>query len=129
MSDTTKALEVIEGILEEVAGERVNHLDKWGVQDHPSFRYVSDVGEFKKKADYYKAIWDARKRMDVMSWDVILLEEVYEACSESDDNLRRAELVQVAAVAVAEIEAIDRRAGQEPVEDPTEPEDPEPVPA
>lgn len=126
MSDTTETLEVIEGILNEVAGERMNHLDKWGVQDHPSFRYLTDVSEFKKKADYYKAIWEARKRMDVMSWDVILLEEVYEACSEPDDALRRAELVQVAAVAVAEIEAIDRRAGQESDD---EPEDPEPLPA
>ena len=42
------------------------------------------------------------------SWDAILLEEVFEALAEADPVRRRAELVQVAAVAAAEIEAIDR---------------------
>ena len=46
------------------------------------------------------------------SWDAILLEEVFEALAESDPVRRRAELVQVAAVAAAEIEAIDRAAGR-----------------
>lgn len=128
MKITNKQHDVINDILSEVHDERVNHLERWGIQDHPSYRYETDVKEFDKKAEYYKAIWKARKGADVMSWDCILLEEVYEACAERDDEARRAELVQVAAVAVAEIEAIDRRQGQEPYVDPTDKGDEEPEP-
>jgi hypothetical protein len=42
-------------------------------------------------------------------WDVILMEEVYEALAEKDPDRLRAELVQVAAVAVQWIDCINRR--------------------
>ena len=57
-----------------------------------------------------KALNDARMESGAHSWDAILLEEVFEALVESDPARRRTELVQVAAVAAAEIEAIDRAA-------------------
>lgn len=104
-----KQREVIASIVDEIALERENHLAKWGVQDHPPYLGEQDRRTYAKLADYYKQIWKARKQLDSMAWDVILLEEVYEALSESDDLLRREELIQVAAVAAAEIEAIDRR--------------------
>ncbi|HYF53037.1 MAG TPA: hypothetical protein VEA41_02135 [Salinarimonas sp.] len=44
-----------------------------------------------------------------MTYSQILAEEVAEALAESDPMLLRAELVQVAAVAVQWVEAIDRR--------------------
>jgi hypothetical protein len=44
-----------------------------------------------------------------VTWRHILTEEVYEAFAESDPTKLRAELVQVAAVAVQWIQAIDRR--------------------
>jgi hypothetical protein len=47
-----------------------------------------------------------------LKWVDILEEEVAEAAAESDPAKLRAELVQVAAVAVAWIEAIDRRAAK-----------------
>ncbi len=55
----------------------------------------------------WKAVNDARMESGAHSWDAILLEEVFEALVESDLARRRAELVQVAAVAAAEIE-LDR---------------------
>lgn len=44
------------------------------------------------------------------TWAHILVEEVAKAIAAPDDAARRAELVQVAAVAIANIENIDRRA-------------------
>jgi len=41
-----------------------------------------------------------------------LLEEVYEALCEADPDARKAELIQVAAVALAEIESINKRGGK-----------------
>jgi NTP pyrophosphatase (non-canonical NTP hydrolase) len=70
-------------ILLEVAGERGSQLRKWGVQRHTD------------------AVWLA-----------ILHEETGEAARailEADEENMRAELIQVAAVAVAWVEDIDRR--------------------
>ncbi len=44
-----------------------------------------------------------------LTWAHILTEEFYEAMAEEDQARLRAELIQVAAVAVAWIEQIDRR--------------------
>jgi len=42
----------------------------------------------------------------------MLLEEIYEALAESDPQKMRAELIQVLAVAMKMVEAIDRGAGK-----------------
>jgi hypothetical protein len=74
-------------IVNDVLAERVRQLERWGVQDH-----------------------------DDGTWSLILGEEYGEACqaalqhSSSDPTDLRAELVQVAAVAVAWIDCLDRRA-------------------
>ena len=52
---------------------------------------------------------DERVERGSLAWDGILLEEVYEAFAEEDPIKLRSELVQVAAVAVQWIAAIDRR--------------------
>jgi malonyl CoA-acyl carrier protein transacylase len=44
-----------------------------------------------------------------VTWEHILTEEHYEAMAEEDPTRLREELIQVAAVAVAWVEAIDRR--------------------
>ena len=60
-----------------------------------------------------KFICNAAARAGHPYWSAILVEEVAEAVAEiGDDAKLRAELVQVAAVAVAWIEAIDRRGGR-----------------
>ena len=86
----------------DVQMERRRQDMKWGVQNHPD-----------GTSEYYRAYADeARedcKRLNPVDWTAILLEETYEALSETDPIKLRAELIQVAAVAVAWAEAIDRR--------------------
>lgn len=100
---------VIEDIVTEVANERWAQIEKWGVQDWPSLFNENFRREFAGKATYWKAVNDAREAAGISTWDGILLEEVFEALAERSEVAMRAELVQVAAVAVAWIEAIDRR--------------------
>ena len=107
----------IEGIVNEIAAERLSQVATWGVQDHPSTYSDLDRKRAEKHANHWKQVNSARVANDTLTWDGILLEEVYEALAEKDPFLRRAELVQVAAVAAAEIESIDRWADQAPEPD------------
>ncbi len=104
----------IERIAAEIAAERRRQVTRWGRQDHPSVG-PAGTAPFVPVVERWKAVNDARMESGAHSWDAILLEEVFEALVESDLARRRAELVQVAAVAAAEIESIDRRAGDETV--------------
>lgn len=95
-------------VLMDVSEERERQTRKWGEQhhlDHCPYLYR----EWDRWADNWKAINDRRVQKDELSWDGILLEEVYEALAETDPAMLREELVQVAAVAVAWIEDIDSR--------------------
>lgn len=100
---------LIDLIAGEIAAERRRQVARWGRQDHPS---VGPAGTepFLPVVERWRAVNDARMESGAHSWDAILLEEVFEALVESDPARRRTELIQVAAVAAAEIEAIDRRA-------------------
>ena len=100
----------IDAIAAEIAAERRRQVTRWGRQDHPSAG-PAGTEPFVPVVERCKALNDARMESGAHSWDAILLEEVFEALVESDPVRRRAELVQVAAVAAAEIEAIDRAAG------------------
>ena len=97
----------IDAIAGEIAAERRRQVTRWGRQDHPSIGPAGSA-PFGPVADRWKAINDARMGTGAHSWDAILLEEVFEALAEADPARRRTELVQLAAVAAAEIEAIDR---------------------
>lgn len=112
--------EVIEKIADEVIEERISQLELWGPQDWPSFFGETDLRKYAAQASYYKQMNDARALESKLCWDTILLEEVFEALSEPDPALRRAELIQVAAVAAAEIESLDRLIGEEPDPEPGE---------
>lgn len=111
-------------VLDEIAAERARQDAKWGEQNHPdTFPRVpsatrNERDRYAAKADWWKE--ENTRRASVLSergapsdsnsaWDGILLEEVYEALAEANPAKLRAELIQVAAVAVAWIEAIDRR--------------------
>ena len=100
----------IDAIAGEIAAERRRQVARWGRQDHPS---VGPAGTepFVPVVERWRAVNDARMESGAHSWDAILLEEVFEALAEPDPLRRRAELVQVAAVAAAEIESIDRAVG------------------
>lgn len=86
-------LKIIDGVLEEVKCERVKQFEKWGEQNGSDFEWISilteEVGEAAKEAnDFNFTITDDPSALTRL----------------------RTELIQVAAVAVAHIEAIDRRA-------------------
>jgi hypothetical protein len=99
-------------ILAEVANERTRQDDLWGEQNHPDG--TSKV--FARERDLYRIVTDvAASTGDVTFFD-ILREEFYEAAAETNPLTLRAELIQLAAVAVAFVESIDRRVtGGQPV--------------
>lgn len=102
-------------ILGEVSDERQKQIEKWGLQQHPQNNSVEWKVTAERTLTLVRTMNDhmAENAPGLLTWDDILREEYYEAAVEEDLALKRAELVQVAAVAVAMIEAID--AGGEPV--------------
>lgn len=84
-------LERLKTIIAEIANERIKQDKKWGEQNHHPVLYMNilleEVGEAAKEAnDIY---WDSNKA-DVLA------------------EKMRGELIQVAAVAVAMVECLDR---------------------
>lgn len=94
-------------VLEEVLAEREAQDLKWGQQDHDD----TDDDSGMWHAPLHELEQAARRSLewDGPTWAAILLEKVGEAFTTSTQADLRAELVQVAAVAVAWVEAIDRR--------------------
>ncbi len=109
-----------ESVLQEVLEERHRQEAKWGEQNHPDGTgparmplLATDVNlDLRTGAELARIL---RTKCNVThargdgTWLDILLEEVGEAMAESDPAKLRAELIQVAAVATAWAEAIDRR--------------------
>ncbi len=95
-------------VMFEVRIERNRQIEQWGDQVH-----VNGTGDpsWGHRANRAKAIFAEYQNGDPeqIPWQLILEEEVCEAFAESDDARLREELVQVAAVACAWIEDIDRR--------------------
>jgi hypothetical protein len=96
----------IDRVLDEVFQERVRQDEKWGEQNHPDG--TGQVGD-ARVADMLRELCDYRFKRGVGTWRDILREEVGEALAEEDPTKLRAELLQVAAVAAAWVQAIDRR--------------------
>lgn len=108
---TTAQRVAMHRVLTEVEFERMEQHFKWGEQNRPSFSaYWLDDPSIAAAADAAKSYADRAMKRDELCYADILCEEYLEAQSEHHDEaaLRR-ELIQVAAVAVAWIEAIDRR--------------------
>jgi hypothetical protein len=104
---TTNPADPIDRVLDEVYTERVTQNTKWGEQNHPDGTGgPSRVAD----ADGMRQWTNMQAAEKTLAWIDILEEEVAEALAETDPAKLRAELVQVAAVAAAWIEAIDRRA-------------------
>lgn len=104
-------------VLSQVYEERAAQEDKWGRQDHPN----GTSAVYGKTASYYRDLCDGKHHAGEGSYLDILLEEVYEAAAEEDPLRLRVELIQVAAVAVAWVEKIDRDATPIPPESSTTP--------
>lgn len=101
------------GVLAEVSNERNRQDAKFGIQDRPlhaptGFQWIYQ-GEYLSEANRLKKTNDYRDERGILGWDTILLEEVYEALAERDEDAQEAELLQVAAVATAIVENMRRR--------------------
>jgi hypothetical protein len=116
-------------ILADVAAERDRQDAKWGAPtDHPDGTgsialvlydfpgrtdQVTQFDAASRLSAVFKARTDQRFGLGEGSWADILLEEVFEALAEDDPVKLRAELVQVAAVAVKWCRMIDARSVEE----------------
>lgn len=91
---------------EDVLDERKRQLEKWGVQKLPD---GTGSVRFKYAEQMARARTDHANKMGTVTWQQVLEEETAEAFASSDYETLRAELIQVAAVAVAWIEDLDTR--------------------
>lgn len=100
MADTTRE------VLVEVYVERCQQDARWGIQDHSD---GTGRPEDLTLAEAAKILNDHKAERGTLTFRDILDEEVREAFAETDEARLREELVQVAAVAVLWVEALDRR--------------------
>jgi len=92
-------------VFDDVADERKRQDEKWGVQSHQN----GTGGHWSVEMDLAKLRCEqAEKGKGGPTWVHILDEEVLEAFCETDPVKLRVELIQVAAVAVAWVENLDR---------------------
>lgn len=96
-------------VLEEVGAERERQHAKWGEQNHPD---GTSFDAWALQRDLARHDCEQAAADGQATYVRILREEVLEAFAEEDVERLRAELVQVAAVAVQWIETLDRRAGR-----------------
>jgi hypothetical protein len=93
-------------VLAEIADERDRQDAKWGEQNHPDG--TGHQGD-RVMSDYLRTRCQRRFEQGAGTWRDILQEEMGEAYAESEPANLRSELIQLAAVVVAWVEAIDRR--------------------
>jgi hypothetical protein len=98
----------LERVLEDIGHERAAQDRKWGEQNHPDGTGMHEHDAWV--ANYLREECEKAFAEGRGTWRHILNEEIGEANTESDPAKLREELVQVAAVAAAWVEAIDRRA-------------------
>jgi hypothetical protein len=109
--------ETTHDVLSEVLAERGRQNAKWGEQNHPNGTgpHVVWRSFSPEAADACKELRDRTNlnaQTGELTWLDILLEEIAEAFAEDDPAKLRAELVQLGAVAVAWVEAVDRAASR-----------------
>lgn len=106
------------GVLAEIGTERRRQDKKWGEQNHPDGTggqplRLTEVNLDLRTGEELALIFRARcQRLSAageVTWRDVLLEEVFEALAETDRERLRTELIQIAAVAVQWVEAIERR--------------------
>lgn len=93
------------GVIDDVVAERAAQEAQWGEQNHPNGTGITGDRE---RADSARHTCDVMFRSGMGTWRDILHEEVQEAFAEHDPAKLRDELIQVAAVAVAWVESMDR---------------------
>lgn len=100
-------------VLDDVVREREAQDVRWGEQNHPDHPAAGagypHLVEWRTLVSLLESTAHESMKAGPVTWAAILAEEVGEALQEDDPVKLRAELVQVAAVAAAWVEAIDRR--------------------
>jgi len=110
-----------------IQAERLRQNKKWGEQNHPDVDPVlfnRPGGASPERiaahleipsANRARYLCDTAKKRGETTWSGILVEEIaeaVEAASMANYDALRTELIQVAAVAIAWLEALDRRAAR-----------------
>ena len=95
-------------IYEQIAAERKRQHDKWGEQNWPMWGNLNSW-ECKRIAKLTKKANNKKIRNGRADWFDILREEMLEAFAETDPVKQREEMIQVASVAVAIVEYLDRQ--------------------
>ncbi|MGW5259646.1 hypothetical protein ACWEQG_01645 [Microbispora sp. NPDC004025] len=101
---------LLDGPLAEVRAERARQDAQWGEQNHPDGTH--DCQDTRAYADMAREWCQSAAEAGQVTWQNILNEEVAELFAEEDPAKLRTELIQVAAVALAWVEAIDRRTAE-----------------
>lgn len=99
----------------DIAEERQRQEDLWGRQDWPSA--YTPAGIAVQSESLLRNLCKAATADGTCTWEHIAAEEFAEAVAAPNDMRRREELVQLAAVVVAWIECIDRRAAKVKIAD------------
>ena len=103
-------MDVTRSVLYDVEAERAAQDDRWGQQELPNGTGRNAPPSLRGMSDLAKRRAGLAAAMGELTWRDVLLEEVFEAMDAETVPELRAELVQVAAVAVQWVEAIDRKA-------------------
>jgi len=107
----------MEAIIQEIKAERMYQEGKWGQQNHPILDPQLKNRSPERMCEEYeipsetraKGMCDIHAERKDLTYMHILIEEVSEVASCGKDiELMRKELIQVAAVTIAMIEALDR---------------------
>lgn len=112
---------VTDRVLSEVLAERIRQDGQFGEQNHPDGtgpHKAAIVGALcfaDEAATRARRACQSAAHRGETTWRLVFAEESLEALAEDDPAKLRAELIQVAAVAVAWAEAIDRRGTQPPL--------------
>jgi hypothetical protein len=115
MQSTLKKDKMNKTIYARIEKEVRRQVDLWGEQNHQDVtngdvEYECSAREYyRNQADLLKMSNEYEDKAGVLTWETILLEEVYEALAESDPEKVKNELVQAAAVIVTWINCIERR--------------------
>jgi hypothetical protein len=97
-------------VLDEVCMERHRQHERWGEQNLPDGTRNARANRARRGAA--KRACDKAAASGTLTFAHILAEEFWEAMCEEAPKRLRAELIQLAAVAVQFVEAIDRRRGK-----------------
>lgn len=95
-------------ILYGIIAERGRQDDKWPEQAKGGHPNGTGDSAWKYAATQAQSICSAHAKAETLTWLDVLREEVFEAFAEFETTALRRELVQVAAVAIAWLEHLDR---------------------